>query len=82
MDMHLPDNVRSPLPSDSPASKYVGEGDVLLTRAEAAELLRLNRQTLERWAREGSGPKCTLVGRRALYPLAELRRFAGLDSAA
>lgn len=37
------------------------------TREEAAEHLRTTRQTLDRWASRGTGPRFALVGGRALY---------------
>src|SRR4051812_47567911 len=57
----------------------LGEGDVLLTRREAAEYLRRSVPTLERWAAHGIGPPHRKVGGRVLYPLPGLRRFASGD---
>ena len=54
------------------------EADVLLTRQEAAQYLRRSTPTLERWARDGSGPAFKIVGGRALYPLVALRKFVGV----
>jgi hypothetical protein len=67
-----------------PASvaERLSDQDVLLTRLEAGRFLRRSVPTMERWARDGSGPKFRMVGGRALYSLAELRRFAGIDAAA
>lgn len=59
---------------------HLTEADVLLTRAEAAEYLRRSVATLERWARDGSGPNFSVVGGRALYGLPALRRFAGVEA--
>jgi hypothetical protein len=59
----------------------VGQENLLLTRAEAAEFLRASVPTLERWAALGTGPEFRLVGGRALYRFTELRRFAGLEAA-
>lgn len=63
----------------SPVRDHLTEGDVLLTRAEAAAYLRRSVPTLERWAAVGEGPPCRMVGGRALYQLVGLRRFAGVE---
>ena len=47
--------------------------DILLTRKEAAAYLRKSVPTLERWAREGTGPKCEKHGRHPYYRLSVLR---------
>lgn len=39
----------------------------LLTRAEAAEILRIKAQTLAVWAVRGVGPAPTKIGRRVVY---------------
>jgi hypothetical protein len=49
------------------------ERDVLLTRREAAKYLRKSVPTLERWAREGIGPKPVKVKRTVHYRLCDLR---------
>ena len=54
-----------------------GEGDVLLTRREAAQFCRRSVVTLERWSRLGIGPRMVSVARRPLYPLLGLRQFLG-----
>jgi hypothetical protein len=46
------------------------------TRREAARLLRTSVTTLERWGRQGFGPRFALVGGKALYERTELMRFA------
>jgi hypothetical protein len=51
------------------------ERDVFLTRKEAAQYLRKSAATLERWSRQGIGPKHTMAGRLAIYSLANLRSF-------
>lgn len=58
---------------------HLQDVDVLLTRKEAAEYLRRSVQTLERWRQQGEGPPFRMTGGRALYPLVELRRFAGVE---
>jgi excisionase family DNA binding protein len=58
------------------------ERDVLLTGWEAARYLRRSKPTLERWLREGTGPRSVLVGGRRLYPLTALREFTGAGRAA
>ncbi len=52
--------------------------DVRLTRREAASYLRCGVATLERWASQGKGPPCKRVGGKFLYPLPDLREFAGV----
>ena len=39
----------------------------LLNTVEAAELLRLNPQTLNRWRRQGTGPAYLRVGKKVMY---------------
>jgi hypothetical protein len=45
----------------------------LLNTAEAAEQLRVKKQTLENWRTRGEGPPFIKVGRRVFY------RVSGLD---
>lgn len=52
--------------------KFLHAGWRFLTRAEAAELLRVHEKTLERWAIEGTGPPFRRHGRRVLYALSDL----------
>ena len=52
----------------------LGSGD-LLTRPEAAEILRTSPATLSYWAWQGKGPKSFRVGRRVLYARADLEEF-------
>ena len=61
----------------SPSPLRLGDGDVFLTRREAATFLRRSVPTLERWAAKGVGPPPRKVGGRVLYPLLGLRSFAG-----
>jgi hypothetical protein len=68
-------------PPTEPPGAYLNEDDVLLTRLEAAKYLRVAVSTMERWAREGRGPKPIYVGRRALYSLATLRSATGAKAA-
>jgi len=42
---------------------------------EAADRLRLSKQTLANWRVAGTGPRFIKFGRRVLYPLAELEAF-------
>jgi excisionase family DNA binding protein len=46
-----------------------------LTVEEAAERLRTPVATLYAWRHRGGGPPCAKVGRRLLYPVADLDRF-------
>jgi excisionase family DNA binding protein len=48
---------------------------VLLTQTETAELLRLSERTLERWRVIGGGPAYVKLGKRVLYPRAELDKW-------
>ena len=66
----------TPFDSASPLSLRLDDEDVLLTRREAAVLLRRSVATLERWAAEGEGPPLRKIGGGVLYPLPGLRRFA------
>ncbi len=77
--MHSSKNLISARFKDSPVHSHLTEGDVLLTRLEAAQFLRSSVSTLERWARLGTGPVFRLVGRKALYSLTDLRRFADVQ---
>ena len=51
------------------------QGEVLMTRTEAAALLRLKTQTLAAWATRGTGPRICKMGRKALYRLEDLQAF-------
>lgn len=46
-----------------------------LTPKEAAERLRLNINTLANWRVRGDGPRFIKMGRKVLYPLAEVEAF-------
>ena len=65
-------NVLDFLPPD-----ILDDRDVLLTRPEAAQYLRKSVPTLERWAREGIGPKPMRVRRSVHYRLHDLRAAGG-----
>lgn len=45
---------------------------VYLTTEETADRLRLKTTTLERWRVDGNGPVFLKLGRRVVYPLAQL----------
>jgi excisionase family DNA binding protein len=47
----------------------------LLTPGEAAQLLRTNVRTLERWRSTGDGPSFAKIGKRVAYHRAELERW-------
>jgi hypothetical protein len=69
-------------PRDEPALPFSPrDEDVHLTRPEAGRYLRVSTATLERWATLGVGPEMRRAGRRVLYPLSGLRRFAGVTAA-
>lgn len=42
---------------------------------EAAERLRVSKNTLSNWRVQGRGPKFIKLGRKILYPLPELEAF-------
>jgi predicted site-specific integrase-resolvase len=47
----------------------------LSTTEEAAQFLRLQRQTLEAWRLKGTGPAFLKLGRRVVYRREALERF-------
>jgi excisionase family DNA binding protein len=51
----------------------------LLTTQEAADFLRLKKNTLEVWRVQGRGPEFLKLGSRVLYDRAELERFAATN---
>jgi len=61
----------------APIAAKLRDEDTFLTRREAAAYLRRSVPTMEKWAKNGIGPRFTVVGGKALYSLAELRRVAG-----
>jgi hypothetical protein len=61
---------------NSDAARILDDRDTLLTRREAAQYLRKSVPTLERWAREGIGPKPVKVNRTVHYRLCDLRAAA------
>jgi hypothetical protein len=65
------------------ASGIADDRDVLMTRPEAAQYLRRSVPTLERWAREGVGPRPRKIPgtRGVFYTLSELRAASDGDSA-
>jgi hypothetical protein len=54
----------------------LSDEDLLLTRRETAALLRCSVATLERWAATGRGPPFRVLGKKALYTLAAVKRAA------
>jgi excisionase family DNA binding protein len=48
-----------------------------MTTAEVAELLRSPQETVRYWRHLGKGPRCFKVGRRVLYPAADVRAWLG-----
>jgi excisionase family DNA binding protein len=57
-----------------PKSMTVAEPEYLTT-AEVAELTRSPQETVRYWRHMGTGPRCFKVGRRVLYPVAEVRAW-------
>jgi len=53
------------------------EKQILLTTREAATLLRISRQTLERMRCEGSGPPFIKIGRNVRYSQQDLIDWMG-----
>jgi predicted DNA-binding transcriptional regulator AlpA len=57
----------------------------LFTREETARFLKVSVSTLERWARQGIGPRCVKIGPRHVgYPGRELLAVSerGMEQAA
>lgn len=52
-------------------------GRPFLTRAEAADLLRVHAKTMERWAFEGSGPRFRRHNGRVVYARDDLMAWSG-----
>jgi hypothetical protein len=48
---------------------------VFMSRSEAAKYLRCSEATLQRWAREGVGPRVIRIGRQPVYEQGELVAF-------
>lgn len=46
-----------------------------LTTAEVADRYRTSPSVIRYWRHSGAGPKGVLVGKRVLYPRAEVERF-------
>jgi len=64
------------------AHDILDDNDILYTRREAADYLRMSVPTLERWAGLGIGPKPLKVGPRDVrYTLRSLREAAGAQAA-
>jgi predicted DNA-binding transcriptional regulator AlpA len=57
-----------------PKRMTAGEPEYLTT-AEFAELVRSPAETVRYWRHRGQGPRCFKVGRRVLYPVAEVRTW-------
>lgn len=51
------------------------QAQVHLTPKELAKRLRANVNTLANWRWQGVGPRFIKVGRKVLYPLAEIEAF-------
>ena len=47
----------------------------LLTQAEVREITGLSDSTLERWRREGKGPRFVRIGRSIRYKVSDLKMF-------
>ena len=45
------------------------------TEAELAERWGISTRTLQRWRRDGRGPDFLRIGRRVIYPLADIAAF-------
>ena len=54
--------------------------DPLYRTPEAAELLKSNHRTLERWRTTGDGPMFIKLGRRVAYRLSDLQAFVAKQS--
>ena len=51
------------------------EGRLGRTEAELAERWGISTRTLQRWRRDGRGPDFLRIGRRVIYPLADIAAF-------
>lgn len=51
------------------------ENPMHLTPKEVADRLRTNLGTLSNWRYRGDGPRFIKLGRKVLYPLAEIEAF-------
>jgi hypothetical protein len=58
------------------AAGILDDRDFLVTRKEAAVYLRKSIPTLERWARDGVGPRPVKIQRTVHYRLSDLRAAA------
>jgi hypothetical protein len=59
----------------SPPDRAGGGNDQLLLAGEAAERLRVAKQTLARWRVEGQGPPFVRIGSRVLYRVADIDAY-------
>lgn len=66
------------LPRPAGVPVQLSDDETFFTRREAAAYLRCSIERLEKLAQKGEAPRFKRVGRKALYPLAELRRVAGV----
>jgi predicted site-specific integrase-resolvase len=53
----------------------MSDNDPLFTPREAADALRSNPRTLERWRTTGDGPAFVKVGRRVCYQESAIKKF-------
>jgi len=66
--------------SESTRTEVQNMNDRLLTRREAADLLRLKPQTLGKWAMTGRHLPVVHVGRAARYRLSDVQRLIARGS--
>ena len=52
------------------------DDDALLLPQEAADRLRMRKQTLANWRSNGGGPMFSRIGNRVFYTTRNLRKFA------
>lgn len=49
----------------------------IFTTPEAAEYLRVKKETMEAWRTRGGGPRFRRAGRRILYAIEDIEAFLG-----
>jgi hypothetical protein len=59
----------------STAGTFPLSQDTLLTPQEAADWLRMKKQTLANWRCQGGGPAFLRVGSKIFYPLSKIKEY-------
>jgi hypothetical protein len=53
----------------------MNDDEALLSPQEAADFLRMRKQTLANWRCDGGGPEFARFGNRIFYPMRKVRAF-------